>query len=362
MDSFRCRIAERSCARIRHSRSWIIGYDAQSAIINDLGHTAIFYKRVVDLQTRYEFSNEVSSTDIRPLFPQGAALNNLGELLGPIATETDMVELQLLQNGSTTVVGTLQRQRDNLSIVDFNDAHSFVVLDYSFGIGDAHAFVGAIGKPAVDIGSLGGGYTFAADMNNQDQVVGFSKTGATQADFEAGRAVDEAFLYENGQMRGLGTIAGPYSFARAINDLGQVVGESSTTATGAGVTHAFLYDETHGMRDIGNPGLISVGLGINNHSEVVGIEIGDDGTFHAFVYHATEGIQHLEHLIPADSGWSNLVQATSINNRGQIAGTGLYNGSVRAFVMTPVPEPAAFALSVLTVGWFVAIRRRAAIR
>jgi len=47
------------------------------------------------------------------------------------------------------------------------------------------------------------------------------------------------------------------------------------------------------------------------------------------------------------SGWSNL-NATGINDAGQIVGQGLINGQEQAFLMTPiaeqVPEPGALAI------------------
>jgi probable HAF family extracellular repeat protein len=50
-------------------------------------------------------------------------------------------------------------------------------------------------------------------------------------------------------------------------------------------------------------------------------------------------------LLPSGSGWSSL-NATGINDAGQIVGQGTYDGQQVAFLMTPsaVPEPAAFAI------------------
>jgi len=52
-------------------------------------------------------------------------------------------------------------------------------------------------------------------------------------------------------------------------------------------------------------------------------------------------------LLPANSGWTNL-NATGINDAGQIVGEGLINGQEQAFLMTPIaeeiPEPGALAI------------------
>ena len=50
-------------------------------------------------------------------------------------------------------------------------------------------------------------------------------------------------------------------------------------------------------------------------------------------------IQMLTSLIPTATGWTNL-NATGINDQGQIVGQGTINGQQHAFLMTPgVPEP-----------------------
>jgi probable HAF family extracellular repeat protein len=69
-------------------------------------------------------------------------------------------------------------------------------------------------------------------------------------------------VYSNGKMTDLGTLGGPTSAGSgsagvAINDSGQVAG-NSTTASG-GLTHAFLYSNGK-MTDLGTLGGNSSGL------------------------------------------------------------------------------------------------------
>jgi hypothetical protein len=48
-----------------------------------------------------------------------------------------------------------------------------------------------------------------------------------------------------------------------------------------------------------------------------------------------DGSMHdLNNLIPPGSGWE-LVEATAINDAGQIAGSGRLGGKMRAFLLTP---------------------------
>jgi probable HAF family extracellular repeat protein len=186
-----------------------------------------------------------------------------------------------------------------------------------------------------DLGTLGGMHSEGRCINDNDQVVGFSKNSAGQ---------NRAFLYD-GSLHDLGTLGGSYSFAFGVNASGQVAGTSYMPDDLSAHVHAFFYDGT--MHDLGSLGDYSTGNAINSTGEIVGV-FGGDLYQHAFIYTASGGMTDLNSLIDPFSGWQ-LVEANGINDLGQITGRGYVNGNEDAFLLTPVPEPTSLALAAFGV-------------
>ncbi|HXM21510.1 MAG TPA: hypothetical protein VN948_09630 [Terriglobales bacterium] len=117
----------------------------------------------------------------------------------------------------------------------------------------------------------------------------------------------------------------------SINNFDEVVGlADSGTHYGVSNVHAVLWRERgEDKRDLGTlpGGNQSLALGINDLGKVVGQANVTNGgsTFHAFVWTEGEGMQDLNSLIPANSGWV-LNVASFINIRGQIVGWGTTKG------------------------------------
>jgi probable HAF family extracellular repeat protein len=117
----------------------------------------------------------------------------------------------------------------------------------------------------IDLGTLGGGFrTSAYGINDAGQVVGHSWNSDGD---------ERAFLWDSANgMIDLGTLGGSWSWAHAINSVGQVVGYSRTAGGAIGENHAFLWDSTIGMVDMFTVGVPAFRRpwGINDAGQVVG--------------------------------------------------------------------------------------------
>jgi probable HAF family extracellular repeat protein len=87
----------------------------------------------------------------------------------------------------------------------------------------------------------------------------------------------EAFLWnEQGGVTRIGTLGGDWSTAWDINDYGQIVGYSSVTA---GVSKAFLWNEEFGMMELPGYGGNSMARAVNNSGEIIGYSYDESGRF-----------------------------------------------------------------------------------
>jgi probable HAF family extracellular repeat protein len=121
------------------------------------------------------------------------------------------------------------------------------------------------------------------------------------------------------------------SSARAVNNKGQVVGRSSDSA---GTPRGFLWDLGR-MRELGTVAgdAASEALDVNDASDVVGRSGSADWTTtRAVLWRGGVAIDLTALAGAAD--WI-LTNATAINDLGQIAGVGMHNGRMRAFLLTP---------------------------
>jgi probable HAF family extracellular repeat protein len=97
--------------------------------------------------------------------------------------------------------------------------------------------------------------------------------------------------------------------------------------------------------DLGTLGLRSRATDLNNSGVVIGYSEVSVDVWHAFVSFPGEPMADLNALLVNPIPGAVLVQAHGLNDSGQIVGEMLLgDGTTRAFLLTPVPEPASVVL------------------
>ena len=167
----------------------------------------------------------------------------------------------------------------------------------------------------VNIGGLGGGITADAFSMSQTSCANFPGRAWAVADGDVQPLVAAAPAYE---IVDLGTLGGTYSVARDINNNGQIVGNANN---GSNVERAFLY--TNGaMQDLGtlmpNNSGRSAAFGINNLGAVTGAATADAPVYQVgFLYDGNQ-MTALGPL-PANGSDDYINAGAAINDTGDIA-------------------------------------------
>jgi probable HAF family extracellular repeat protein len=179
-----------------------------------------------------------------------------------------------------------------------------------------------------DLGTLGGSCAFSNAMNNRGQVAGDSNI--------KGDTALHPFLWDGEKMIDLGSFGGTSGDATFMNDAGEVVG--SMNLPGDQTWHAFRWKDGK-LRDLGTLDKCSTAWGINSTGQIVGASGDCNVVVHAFLWEDGRMID-LTKLIPPHI---ELTYALSINDRGQIAAIGRVPGGgdvgiQHAFLLSPVDE------------------------
>lgn len=324
---------------------------AGEVAINDGVETLIGLEREeIDEQPPLIFNDASTAVNVREFFPNGAVLTESGQLYGTVPIDNGESLLRRYEDGTSDDIGTIPVADTRL--IGINAGLDYIaVVDFP---GNLYSIRGNLESNSFSVlTNLGGDVTFALDINDVGQIVGVSRTGSLA---NSGQSFEEAFLFDQSGIHGLGTLGGISSLARGINNFGTIVGESQVSVNGP--VHAFVYDPVIGMRGIGMPGLNSSAEDINEAGLIGGTAERSPNVWRAALFDEINGVQFLDDLIPADSGWDWLFRVTDINDRGQIAGLGLISGEMHAFLLTPVPEPSALGLLVHCGLLLLAVARR----
>jgi len=290
-----------------------------------------------------------------------------------------------------------------------NDAGAVAGITNVMGNATAVVWQGATVTtlPPLPLGTNSEGEAFG--INDSDVVVGYSITSPRQL---------RAVRWTNGVAEDLGAYlgaAGVNSFARAINNAGQVIVDSNSEAALAALPDSvsFLLNGNAITPITANDGT-TAGISawaINGNGVVAGTIYLADGTYHAFTWNGSMQIAplaesptpgfdgamaindagvvvgdsrtnqtsgglfpfiwnglgapiNLNDLIDPASGWE-LDSAWGINDSGQIVGNGLLDGVPTGFLLTPIasssittPEPATLTLLALAVPFLLPRRRQ----
>jgi probable HAF family extracellular repeat protein len=233
------------------------------------------------------------------LFGQAFHINSVGQIVGEFFSGDFSVQRAVFWRKSNVSPVYLAGLGDNLphSLASSINASGNILgdgCDVDFVECHAAFWAGSTSTPVAlaspggqfiytDIGLVSG---FSPGLNNAGSMVGY----AYNADFSETRAV---FWASSASAAVILSTAGEFinGTAEGISDKGQIVGEAFNS---------------------------------------------DFSDFHAFMWPSStsQGID-LNALIPPDSGWE-LNVARGVNNRGEIAGSGLFNGALHAYVLIPV--------------------------
>lgn len=161
-----------------------------------------------------------------------------------------------------------------------------------------------------------------------------------------------AMLYADGQVTSLGTLPGDrYSAAMDVNENGVAVGRTESTDA-EGYTHmrSFIYMNGQ-MTPLGNLASDNTAVALNNLGTVLGYSnVFSSGGTLRIPYLYQDGTQYDLGSLLVDRSW-RVADVADINDSGMIVGQACNLAGCYAALLTPVPEPSAYAMLLAGLGW-----------
>jgi len=283
----------------------------------------------------------------------GNGVNDSGVVVGTGATTAfGSSRLPIMwQGGVATQLGLPSGQ----TLGDANDVNSFNIAVGSVGSGVTQfgaIYQGGTGSIISTTTSNGSYLRTAFSINDSVLIVG-------QGIDPNNAAVNVGIVYDmnSNTAYSVGALSGRNgALAFDVSNAGHVVG---STMLNQGSGTPFIWTQLGGMVEIALPSGTSSGSarGVNSSGWAVGTA--SSAFAIPFLYDGSNTYR-IADLVDPSSGWdlstNTSSSAMSISDSGIIVGTGVFNGSVHAYALVPVPEPAS--MSAMALGVLALIRRR----
>lgn len=304
------------------------GDDAEAHAVNIHGEVVGWSKTPDGNFRAFLYGNgEVSDLGtLGGLRSQAFDINGSGQVVGESETASGERHAFLYQNGSMIDLGTLGGAY-SIALGINSQGHVVGAADLAGEPRRRHAFLWADGT-MVDLGTLGGALSTAWAINDGDDIVGEAQLDVQGCTYP--------FLFRGGFMLQFPT-DGACGVAFDINGSGEAVGSVEAHPSPEVIFRPVLFTLS-GAQDLGTLGGSSGdALAINNDGDIVGdSETGDlspsgASVFHAFLYSNGQMNDLSDRVRPR----REIEFAFDINDLGQIVATTLSSGAPRLYLLTP---------------------------